>query len=64
MTAPYLCIAPACAGDCCECNSAISPQDMRKYAVRYALLLRRLPALNEAVDKELDAIAATAGEQP
>jgi hypothetical protein len=63
MSEPYLCVAPACAGDCCDCNSAISPQDMRKYAVRYALLVRRLPTLNEAVDKELDVLAALAGEQ-
>lgn len=36
--APYLCIKPACGPDCSGCNCAISPQDMRDYAVRYAIL--------------------------
>lgn len=35
---PYLCIKPACGPDCSGCNCAISPQDMRDYAVRYAIL--------------------------
>lgn len=36
--APYLCIKPACGPDCSGCNCAISPQDMRDYAIRYAIL--------------------------
>lgn len=67
---PYLCIAPACEVDkCCGCNCAISPSDMRKNAVRYALLRRmdprfgmpvewmRFKSLDEAVDAELDALS-------
>lgn len=38
---PYLCVGPACRGDCSGCNSAISPSDMRKYAVRYYWLRER-----------------------
>lgn len=73
---PYLCIAPACSGDCSGCNSAISPADMRLNAVRYALLQRMDPrfgmpaewlafrTLNEAVDHELAKLAATHPEAP
>ena len=34
----HLCIAPACPGDCCGCNHAISEQTAREYAIRYAWL--------------------------
>lgn len=62
---PYLCIAPACGSKCSDCNSAISPDNVRKNAVRYALLQRtdprfgmpadwlRFRTLDEAVDSEL-----------
>ena len=65
---PYLCIAPACGAKCSQCNHAISPADMRKYAVRYALLQRmdprfgmpvewmRFQTLDEAVDHDLEAL--------
>ena len=64
---PYLCIAPACGPECSDCNHAISPDAMRKNAVRYALLQRmdprfgmpvewmRFKTLDEAVDNELAA---------
>ncbi len=62
---PYLCVAPACGLECCGCNHAISPADMRHNAVRYALLQRidprfgmpvewlKFKTLDEAVDAEL-----------
>lgn len=67
---PYLCMAPACGSECSDCNCAISPEDMRKYAIRYALLQRMDPrfgmptkwlnfkTLDEALDSELAAIAS------
>lgn len=35
---PYLCIAPACGTDCSICNQALSPQEVRNYAIGYAIL--------------------------
>jgi len=35
---PYLCIAPACGTDCSICNQALSPQEVRDYAIGYAIL--------------------------
>lgn len=46
----YLCIRPACGHECSACNHAISPQEVREYAVRYAYLRQRpvtAIALNE-----------------
>lgn len=36
---PYLCINPACLPNCSDCNCAISPQQAREYAVKYAEIL-------------------------
>ena len=69
--APHLCIAPACGRECSGCNSAISPETMRKNAIRYAMLQRMDPrfgmptawlsfkTLDEAVDSELARLATT-----
>lgn len=38
----YLCIRPACGAQCSDCNMAISPQQQRDYAIRYAWLLMLL----------------------
>jgi hypothetical protein len=38
---PALCIKPACPADCCGCNYAISGQQARDYAIRYAYLRSR-----------------------
>lgn len=35
---PALCIKPACSANCCDCNEAISGQQTRDYAIRYAWL--------------------------
>ena len=37
----YLCIRPACGAQCSDCNMAISPQQQRDYATRYAYLRHR-----------------------
>lgn len=37
----YLCIRPACGAQCSDCNMAISPQQQRDYATRYAYLRLR-----------------------
>jgi hypothetical protein len=37
----YLCIRPACGAQCSDCNCAISEQEVRDYARRYAYLKRR-----------------------
>ena len=37
----YLCIRPACGAQCSDCNMAISPQQVRDYAIRYAHLRTR-----------------------
>lgn len=37
----HICIAPACPGDCCDCNHAIGPDVAMKYAIRYAWLRSR-----------------------
>lgn len=34
----HLCIKPACGANCCMCASAISEEQARVYAVRYAVL--------------------------
>ena len=34
----YLCIKPACGNECYACRCAISPQEMRDYAIRYAII--------------------------
>jgi hypothetical protein len=72
IAGPHLCIAPACGAECSQCNQAISPQDVRTNAIRYALLQRmdprfgmptdwlRFKTLDEAVDSEL---ARAAGDQ-
>ncbi len=44
----FLCISPACGYDCTGCSSAISPQQMRDYAIRYAWLKPRLVAADFA----------------
>lgn len=61
----FLCIKPACGPKCRDCNCAISPDDARKYAIRYSLLRRmdprfgmpadwlRFQTLDEAIDSEL-----------
>jgi len=71
----FLCIAPVCGDKCSQCNHAISPEEVRKNAVRYALLQRmdprfgmpvdwmRFRSLDEAVDSELAALA-TQADQP
>jgi hypothetical protein len=37
----FLCIKPHCPADCCGCNYAISEQQARAYAIRYAYLRSR-----------------------
>lgn len=71
---PYLCIYPVCSPECSGCNCAISPNEMRKNAIRYALLQRRDPrfgmptdwlkydTLDEAIDSELEAYPRRTGE--
>lgn len=34
----HLCIKPACGSNCCMCSSAISEEQVRVYALRYAML--------------------------
>jgi len=34
----HLCIKPACGSNCCMCANAISEEQARVYAVRYAML--------------------------
>lgn len=72
---PHFCIAPACAGDCDGCNSAISAETARRNVVRYALLQRMDPrfgmptewlsfkTLDEAIDHELAKRAAATGQE-
>lgn len=44
----YLCIRPVCGEQCSQCNHAISPQQVRSYALRYAYLRSRdLDAIDE-----------------
>jgi hypothetical protein len=47
---PFLCIAPACDSDCSGCSRAISAQDSRTYAIRYAYLRSR-PVDTIALDR-------------
>lgn len=75
MSAPYLCVEPACGPQCSGCNHAISPADTKRNAVRYALLQRmdprfgmpaewlRFKTLDEAVDSELARLEKAKQEQ-
>lgn len=46
----FLCIAPACGTKCSSCNSAISPDEVRANAIRYAFLQRMDPRFGMPVD--------------
>jgi hypothetical protein len=41
LDAPFLCTFPACGESCDDCNSALSPQQQRDYAIRYTYLRNR-----------------------
>ena len=69
---PFLCLAPACGQGCSGCNRAISPQQQREYARRYAYLRENdprfgmptdwlgFPTLDEAIDADIAATTARA----